>query len=107
MPAGSPPNGVGVDLDPEALLVRSPEALWRQAGRVILVRTVSDPEIVELFDTGVLLWLALAEPINVSELALELAAVVGVPVEVVAPDVRAAAADLLRRGVVRQVQEPA
>lgn len=107
MPAGSPPSENAADLDPEALIVRSPDSLWRHAGRVILVRTVSDPEIVELFDTGVLIWLALAEPITASELALEMAAVVGVPVEVVAPDVRAAAVDLLRRGFVTQVQETA
>lgn len=105
MAGGSPSNEIAADLDPRALLVRSPEALWRQAGRVVLVRTVSDPEVVELFDTAVLLWLALVEPITVSELAVELAAVVGVPVEDVAPDVRAAAADLLRRGLVAQVRE--
>jgi hypothetical protein len=105
MAAGSPSDDIASDLDPAALLVRSPEALWRQAGRVVLVRTVADPHVTELFDTGVLLWLALVEPITASELAVELAAVVGVPVEVVAPDVRAAVADLLRRGVVTQVEE--
>jgi hypothetical protein len=107
MADGSPPNDVGSGLDPEALFVRSPEALWRQAGRVVLVRTVSEPHVVELFDTGVLLWLALVEPITARALAAELAAVVDVPVEIVAPDVQSAIADLLRRGVVTQVQESA
>jgi coenzyme PQQ synthesis protein D (PqqD) len=107
MTAGSPPKDIAADLDPSALLVRSPEVLWRQAGRVVLARTVSDPEVVELFGTGVLLWLALVEPITVAELAVELAAAVDVPVEVVATDVRAAVADLLRRGLVTRVQGPA
>ena len=78
--------------------------LWRQLTGVTLVRTVADPEIVELCGTGVLLWMALVEPVTAGELATELAAVVGTPVDVVTPDVRTALADLVHRGVVTQLE---
>ena len=45
--------------------------LWRQLDGVVLVRTVADPEVVELFGTGVLLWVALVEPVTAGELAVE------------------------------------
>jgi hypothetical protein len=78
--------------------------LWRQVAGVILVRTVADPDIVELFGTGVLLWMALVEPVTASELATELAAVVGAPVDVVILDVRTSLADLVHRGLVTQLE---
>ena len=89
--------------DPESRFVRNPGVLWRQVAGVILLRTVDGPQTVELFGTGVLLWLALAEPITAGELAAELAAVIGVPVEIVTPDVQAALADLAARGLVTQL----
>jgi hypothetical protein len=70
---------------------------------VTLIRTVDDSQIVELWDTGVLLWAALGEPITADELATDLAALVGAPLDVVARDVRTALADLVRRGVVTQL----
>lgn len=76
--------------------------LWRQVAGVILIRTVAEPEIVELSGTGVLLWLALVEPITAGELATELAAVMGAPGDVVVGDVRTALADLVHRGFVTQ-----
>lgn len=91
------------DFDPQSRFVRAAEVLWRRLADVILVRTVADPEIVELLGTGVLLWVALVEPVTVGELAAELAAVVGAPVDIVTRDVRGALADLVRRGLVRQL----
>ena len=98
---GEPSSG----LDPDRRFVRAPDALWRQVGAVILVRTVSHPEIVELSGTGVLLWLGLLQPTTANELATEVGAAVEVPVEVVASDVLAALGDLVRRGVVTQFEE--
>jgi hypothetical protein len=71
---------------------------------VILVRTVADPEILELSGTATLLWIALAEPITADELATELATVVRASLECVAPDVHTALADLVHRGVVTQLK---
>ena len=68
-----------------------------------LVRTVDVSEIAQLSGTGVLLWAALVEPITADELATDLAAVVGGPLDLVARDVRAALADLVRRGLVTQL----
>lgn len=90
-------------VDHESRFIRAPEVLWRQLDDVVLVRTVANPEVVELIGTGVLLWVALVEPITADELATELAAVVGAPVEVVARDVLTALADLVQRGVVTQL----
>ncbi len=50
--------------DRASRFVRAPEVLWRQLDSVVLVRTVADPEVVELFGTGVLLWVALVEPVT-------------------------------------------
>lgn len=78
--------------------------LWRQLADAILVRTVPDPEIVELDGAAVLVWVALAEPVTAGELAMELAAVVGAPVDVVARDLRTALANLVHRGLVTQLE---
>src|SRR3954466_6259542 len=104
MADGSTPAETTSDFDPESRFVRNPEVLWRQVTDVILVRTVTNREIVELFGTGVLLWAALVEPVTVGDLATELAAVVDAPLDVVAPDVRAAVADLVDRGLVTQLE---
>jgi hypothetical protein len=104
MTTGSAPAETASDSDCEGLFVRAPEVLWRQLVGVILIRTVADPEIIELFGTAVLLWLALAEPISAGELATELAAVVGAPVDLVARDVRTALTDLMQRGVVTRLE---
>lgn len=104
MANGSAPAEATSDFDHESCFVRAPEVLWRQLADVILVRTVADPGIVELSGTGVLLWVALVEPVTAGELATELADVVGAPVEVVARDVRTALADLVQRGVVTQLE---
>jgi coenzyme PQQ synthesis protein D (PqqD) len=92
------------DFDEKRRFVRSP-VLWRQVAGVILVRSVADPEIVELSGTGTLLWFALTEPATAGELATELAAVVGAPPDVVARDVSTALADLVHRGIVTQLEE--
>lgn len=85
--------------------VRAPESLWRELTGVTLVRTVDDPEVVELWGTGVFLWAALVEPVTANELALDLAAVVGAPVGLVARDVHEALTGLVQRGVVKQLEE--
>ncbi|MCA1842384.1 MAG: PqqD family protein [Actinobacteria bacterium] len=87
----------------ESRFVRNPAALWRQTAGVVLVRTVDDPEIVELSGTGVLLWLALSDPVTGGDLATELAAVVGAASDVVARDVARALTELARRGLVVQL----
>lgn len=84
----------------ESRYVRAPGVLWRQSADVMLVRTVSDPDILELSGTGLLLWLALVEPATAAELAADLADAVGAPVSVVARDVRAALTGLEQRGLV-------
>jgi hypothetical protein len=103
MANGAAPAETTFDFDPGSRFVRAREVLWRQLADATLVRTVADPEIVELRGTGVLLWLALVEPVTAGDLAMELAAVIGAPVDVVAPDVRAALADLIHRGLVTQL----
>ena len=70
-----------------------------------LVRTVDDPEVVELWGSGVLLWAALVEPVTADELASDLAAVAGAPVDLVVRDVHDALTDLLHRGVVKKFEE--
>jgi hypothetical protein len=69
----------------------------------VLVRTVADPEIVELNGSGVLLWTALIEPLTPGELARELSVVADAPFDVVARDVRTALTDLVRRGLVTKL----
>jgi len=100
MASGPAPTGTGFDFDPECRFVRARESLSRQLAGVVLVRTVADPEVVELWGTGVLLWAALVEPATAEELVADLTAVVGAPPDVVARDVRNALGDLVRRGVV-------
>src|SRR5437660_567463 len=102
MAKGSAPAEPACDFDRESRFVRAPEVLWRQVAGVVLLRTVAEAEIVELSGTGLLLWLGLVEPITAGELAAELAAVAGAPVDVVAGDVRRALTDLVRRGFVTQ-----
>ena len=102
MATGSAPAETTSDFDHGNHFVRAPEVLWRQVADRILVRTVADPEIVELFGTGVFLWVALVEPVTAGELARELAAVVGAPADVVIRDLRIALADLVHRGVATQ-----
>jgi hypothetical protein len=102
----SAPAETASDFDHDSRFVRAPEVLWRQLADVILVRTVADSEIVELCGTGVLLWVALVEPVTAGELATDVAAVVGAPVDVVARDVRTALADLVHRGLVTQLEVP-
>jgi hypothetical protein len=99
MPAETAPH-----FDHGSRFIRAPETLWRQLAGVTLVRTVADPDVVELWGTGVLLWAALVEPVTADELATDLAALVGAPLDVVAGDVRAALADLVGRGVVTQLE---
>src|SRR2546423_474414 len=104
MASGSAPGETASDIDHGSRFVRAPESLWRELAGVTLVRTVDVPEIVELSGTGVLLWAALVEPISADELATDLAALVSAPLDVVARDVRIALADLVRRGVVTQLE---
>jgi len=103
MTNASVPVGTTPDFDPDARFVRAPEVLWRQLADATLARTVANPEIVELRGTGVLLWMALVEPVTARALARELAAAVGAPADVVAHDVRAALADLVHRGLVTRL----
>lgn len=93
-------------LEHESLFVRAEEVLWRQLHDVVLVRTVADPEVTALSGTGILLWLAVSQPVTAHELATELAAAVGAPLHVVERDVRTSLADLARRGVVMQLEGP-
>jgi hypothetical protein len=51
----------------EDRFVRAPGVLWRRSADVVLARTVADPGIIELGGTGVLLWLALVEPLISSQ----------------------------------------
>jgi hypothetical protein len=100
MANGSVPAEATTVFNPESRFVRAGGVLWRQVADVILVRTVADPEIVELKGAAALLWIALVEPVTADELASDLAAVAGAAVDVVARDVRIAVADLVHRGLV-------
>jgi coenzyme PQQ synthesis protein D (PqqD) len=104
MRSGPTPGDSASDSDQAACFVRAQESLWRQLAGVTLVRTVDNPEVVELWGTGLLLWAALVEPVTADELASDLAALVDAPLDVVARDVREALADLVRRGVVMQLE---
>ena len=104
---GNEPDGMTAaagDLDAGRRFARAPDSLWRQLADVVLVRTVADPQIVELSGTGFLLWVALVEPGTAGELASELAAVVSAPMDVVAADVGRGLAELVRRGVVSPLE---
>lgn len=105
MASGSGPAGRASDCDHQVRFVRAPASLWRELTGVTLVRTVDDPEVIELWGTGALLWEALKEPVTLDELAWDLAAVVGAPPDVVARDVHDALTDLLNRGVVERAEE--
>lgn len=105
MASGSGPVDRASDFGPEVRFVRAPESLWRELAGVTLVRTVDDPEVVELWGSGVLLWAALVEPVTADELASDLAAVAGAPVDLVVRDVHDALTDLLHRGVVKKFEE--
>src|SRR5690348_5572211 len=100
-----PDAATATDFDPGRRFVRATDVLWRRSAGVVMVRTVARSEVLELSGTGVLLWLALGEPITAGELAEELAVLVGAPVSVVADDVLHALADLVQRGLVTEVDE--
>lgn len=100
MGQATPSPDTACGFDPETRFVRGADVLWRRVAGVILVRTVDNPEVVELSGTGLLLWLALHEPVTARELAADLAAAVGGAVDVVAADVQAALVELARRGFV-------
>lgn len=88
-----------------ARFVRTAGVLWRQSADVVLVRSISDPEIIELGGTAVLLWLALVQPVSGGELVADLAEVTGASVDVVAADVGTALTQLERRGLVARLPE--
>ncbi len=96
--------GNGPEFGGESRFVRSPEVLWRQSADVLLVRTLSDSDVIELGGSAVLLWLALLEPATADQLIAELADVVGAPVNVVARDVRVALTALEQRGLVVRLE---
>jgi hypothetical protein len=99
----SSPSEVAAEFDQEHRFVRTPTVLWRQLARTVLLRTVTEPEIIELSGASVLLWLALAQPASAGELAADLSAVVGAPVEVVARDLGPVLTDLMQRGLVARL----
>jgi hypothetical protein len=102
---GSGPADTASPLHEAARFVRTEESLWRQVADVTLVRTVNQPDVVELRGTGALLWVALVEPVTVAELAADLAEAIGAPLDIVSRDVQVALADLVHRGVVTQLGE--
>jgi hypothetical protein len=103
---GGSGSGDGVpDFGHGVRFVRAPESLWRDLPGVSLVRTVEDPEVVELWGSGVLVWAALVEPVTAIELAFDLAAVLGAPLDVVGRDVDTALTDLVHRGVAMRLDE--
>jgi hypothetical protein len=104
MPSGSAPDETASDVCDGTQFIRARETLWRQLSDVTLVRTVDDPDVVELWGTAALLWMALAEPVTAGDVAADLAALTDAPLDVVARDVRTAIADLVRRGVVIRVE---
>lgn len=80
--------------------IRRAAVLWRRSGDRVLIRRRGDEQLTVLADTGVSMWLELAEPITVGELAARLAELHGAPVEQVTPDVQAAIAQLVTDAVV-------
>ncbi|MEM8748256.1 MAG: PqqD family protein [Actinomycetota bacterium] len=80
--------------------VRRAPVLWRRSGDRVLVRRRGNEHLIVLADTGVGLWLELAGPMTVGDLAERLAVAHDAPVDQVAPDVQAAIARLVADGVV-------
>ena len=74
--------------------------LWRRSGDRILIRRRGDDQLIVLADTGVALWLELAEPITVDGLARRLAETHGAPIDQVVGDVQGAITRLVADQVV-------
>lgn len=104
MATASGPSDTASEFNDDGRFIRAQDSLWRQFADVTLVRTVGNPEVVELWGTGALLWTVLIEPVSVNELASDLASVVDAPLDVVTRDVHNALTELVRRGLVMQLE---
>ncbi|MEO0494346.1 MAG: PqqD family peptide modification chaperone [Actinomycetota bacterium] len=80
--------------------IRRGPVLWRRSGDRVLIRRRGNDHLVVLGDTGVSMWLALAEPTTVGALAAELAEAHGALLDQVTVDVQAAVARLVADEVV-------
>lgn len=80
--------------------IRRAAVLWRRSGDRVLIRRRGDDQLTVLADTGVSMWLELAEPTTVGGLAERLAELHGASVEQVTPDVQAAITRLIADDVV-------
>ena len=89
-----------MDAVPLETPIRRGPVLWRRSGDQVLMRRRGNDHLVVLGGTGVALWLALAEPTTVGEMAEALAAAHEAPLAVVTDDVQAAIASLVADGVV-------
>jgi hypothetical protein len=77
---------------------RSPEALFRTAGREVLLASADREGFDVLPDTAAAVWVLLDEPASVASLSDELAALYGMPADRIASDVRPLLDELVRRG---------
>jgi hypothetical protein len=94
---------LAAQFDRDEHFVRAPGVLWRHVAGTVLLRTLTDPGIVELSGSSVLIWLALGNPVSAGELASDLSAVVGARLDVVAAEMRPVLHDLLQRGFVTRL----
>ena len=80
--------------------IRRAAVLWRRSGDRVLIRRRGDDQLTVLADTGVSMWLELAEPTTIGDLAERLAELHGAPVADVTSDVQAAIERLVADDVV-------
>ena len=84
-------------------VARHPAALWRRtlAGTIVLGPGHDEPKLLE--PPGDAIWAALADPVSPRDLVARLSSTFDAPADVVHDDVARFLADLIRLGVVIQV----
>ena len=89
---------------PDIRLERVPAVLWRRQLDGVLVLAPGAEEPIQISVPGDALWLLLAEPSTIHELAEDLADLYGTDESVIRADIQPALAALLNAGAIREVR---
>ena len=82
--------------------VRDERALWQRTSRRVLVAGATGGASFELGALAVLVWDAVAEPVDLDDLVADLADVFSVPAERIRADLEGPLADLASAGAIRR-----
>ncbi len=88
---------------PTPLFVRSARVLWRSTPGAVLLLHVDRGEVEHLTGTGVALWDALCEPIDLAGISNRLAQLFGAQADTVRVDVQSVLRQLVDQQLVQEV----